>query len=87
MAEVVNYSISDYEMSSMYGRDRHVPFEVKMRHKLNREGFKFADDGLLSSAINENPEPLGKLEVWYDKANCVKHYRQTINDDQPVLED
>lgn len=55
-----------------------VPFNVQYRLLLGKRGIRFADDGYLSSATNENPKPLGKIEKWLDPKTNVTHYKQTI---------
>lgn len=71
--DTVEYSISDSEIINL---NRTVPISVQVRQLLNNNGFKFEDDGKISSIINEDPKPLGKFTCWYDIESCTTHYRQ-----------
>jgi hypothetical protein len=76
MREDIRFAISDEVLMDM---NCHVPVSVQIRKLLNKEGFKFEDDGNVSSIVNEEPKPLGVIDTWYDIENRVTHYRQTIN--------
>ena len=73
----VQCEITKDELLSMNGI---VPFAVQVRQKLNRHGFKFEDDGKLSSIINMNPKPIGEMVMWEDYKTGSIHYRQNLPD-------
>ena len=55
-----------------------VPYAVQIRQRLNRAGFKFRDDRMFSSIINESPEPLGTMSSWEDVETRSTYYRQIL---------
>lgn len=56
-----------------------IPNTIRVRMALNKLGMKFADDGLTSSVVNKNPEPLGKVTWWGDHSKPnVRFYKQTL---------
>jgi len=57
-----------------------IPFAIQIRQRLNREGFKFKDDGQLSAIINERPEPLGLMLSRQDYNTRSFHYKQILTE-------
>lgn len=72
----IHYAFSDSTVRELDSKK--IPLAVKMRFILNTAGFKFKDDGLLSSLTNLNPEPKGKFRTWRDEERLITHYEQEI---------
>jgi hypothetical protein len=66
--------ITDLELSEL----SEVPLAVRVRYLLNRQGFRFKDDMLVSSAINLQPKPLGLFSCKYDYQIRATRYFQEI---------
>lgn len=73
---VVMCEITLREMLEMSDKD--IPFEVQIRLKLNKCGFKFEDDHKPSLLINREPRPLGEVISWEDYETGSIHYKQKI---------
>ena len=68
-------TISDHEIQDIPAA---IPYAIYIRNLLNKEGFKFEDDGSFSSIINENPIPLGTLTQSYDVEKRLTTLKQEI---------
>ena len=79
MSESIECKISQSEIINMGSS---IPSAVQLRLRLNREGFKFEDDGQMSVIINESPEALGTMSSWEDYQTGCIHYRQVITHEQ-----
>lgn len=56
-----------------------VPYEVQVRLRLNKHGFKFEDDNKPSLIINKKPRPLGKMLCWEDYETGSTYYKQILS--------
>lgn len=72
--KVILYDSEIYELPN----DGKVPLSIQIRMELNKRGFRFQDDHLVSSIINENPIPLGRATRVYDFKNCCTIFTQII---------
>lgn len=75
MSDIMTHVVRDTELMDL---NPVVPIEVQIRQRLNSAGFRFEDDGKLSSIINRNPKPLGKFKVEYDMCSEETRYTQEI---------
>lgn len=57
-----------------------VPSNIQIRIHLNKQGFKFEDDGKVGLIINNNPKPLGTFTVYKDAATESIHFKQALPD-------
>ena len=55
-----------------------IPRVIRMRMELERQGMKFEDSGKLSSMMNEEPKPLGKVVRWENLGDGSIHFKQII---------
>ena len=74
--EVITLTLPEYVLRGFGSKGK--PQEVELRDYLNKEGFKFKDDGKLSSVTNLNPEPLGEMKVEKDLKKRTTTFTQTI---------
>lgn len=77
MKKIIKYSIPDYIIQNLDSSKG--PINVQIRILLNANGFKFEDDGKLSSITNLNPKPLGELIVCRDFTSMYIHYKQILS--------
>ncbi len=66
-------------LTELLSNNSKTPLIVQIRLELNKAGFKFEDDGSLSSIINEEPKPLGRFCYHSVLGTQNVEYTQIIN--------